>query len=277
MNSFRKKKKKLTQKTKYKHSGFGFGLPYCKQIIHLIGPHQKIYLKSKPNEGTEIRFLLYRKLPDTLTSIQEKTFNQALMNSSELQCFQEQEAKDLNQDIQFQDITDDLEKIQVDQESQGNVSDKIAHEEEAQRVRTITCWNLVDSTNKSLISMLQTIFINKSIQSILIVDDMIYNIIGLRSLFQQMTDINIDIDEVHNGQQALDNVKKGKQYDLIFMDVNMPVMDGFAATRKIKDINPNIKILIVTAFTDANDQIKCSQSGADAYMQKPVSVRQLIE
>ena len=77
---------------------------------------------------------------------------------------------------------------------------------------------------------------------ILIVDDEPYNIVGMKVLLPQASDVSIldYVDEAKNGREALNKVvqsyKNGKFcYGLIFMDCNMPVMDGFEATDMIRN------------------------------------------
>lgn len=67
------------------------------------------------------------------------------------------------------------------------------------------------------------------------------------------------------------------------MDVNMPIMDGFTATRTIKakvnsspELSRYYKIIIVTAFSDPKDQELAHQSGADYFMTKPVNKLKLV-
>ncbi len=66
-------------------------------------------------------------------------------------------------------------------------------------------------------------------------------------------------------------------YDIIFMDCNMPVMDGYEATRTIKQLIEQKKInyvpvVSVTAFAGENEKEKCLKAGADEYMQKPFTL-----
>ena len=63
--------------------------------------------------------------------------------------------------------------------------------------------------------------------------------------------------------------------DLIFMDVKMPGIDGYEASRRIKSLRPDIKIVALTAFALSGEERKAAEAGCDAYLSKPVS-RQLV-
>ena len=83
--------------------------------------------------------------------------------------------------------------------------------------------------------------------------------------------------EAENGQQALDAVAKQKP-DLILMDIQLPVMDGYEATRRIK-ADPDwkaIPIIVVTSYALSGDEEKARAAGCDAYVTKPYSPRQLL-
>ena len=81
-----------------------------------------------------------------------------------------------------------------------------------------------------------------------------------------------------DGVQALDMVQKGN-FELILMDIQMPLMDGLEVTRRIK-INPslsNIPVVGLTALAMEGDRQKCLDAGCDAYLSKAVSLRALVE
>ncbi|MEO5881568.1 MAG: ATP-binding protein, partial [Caldimonas sp.] len=86
------------------------------------------------------------------------------------------------------------------------------------------------------------------------------------------------VDVVANGDAACSAVAQ-KRYDLVFMDCHMPVMDGFEATRRIRDRaasgDPRTPIVALTADALAGDRERCLDSGMDDYMTKPVSTAQL--
>ena len=120
---------------------------------------------------------------------------------------------------------------------------------------------------------------------ILIVDDDIFNICALRMILSKL---GYTCDVAYNGEQAIQKVlqrhsetlredsSKQNQYKVIFMDCNMPIMDGFEATRilktkmKDKEIEP-IVIVACTAFIAEQDKVHATGIGVDGFCIKPVS------
>ena len=62
---------------------------------------------------------------------------------------------------------------------------------------------------------------------------------------------------------------------IVLMDINMPVMDGYEATREIRKFSAKIPIIAVTAFAYASDEQKVMESGFDGYMPKPINAKLL--
>jgi two-component system, cell cycle response regulator DivK len=84
--------------------------------------------------------------------------------------------------------------------------------------------------------------------------------------------------EASDGQAGVDEAK-AKRPDLILMDIQMPVMDGYEATRQIKT-NPDLKsipIVAVSSFAMKGDEEKARASGCDHYVTKPYSPMQLLK
>ena len=88
------------------------------------------------------------------------------------------------------------------------------------------------------------------------------------------------IDVANNGSEALDKIALAK-FDLILMDVQMPIMDGFKATQKIreleKDSDTRIPIIAVTANAFPEDRDRCIKAGMDDYVSKPFNPEELIK
>ncbi len=86
------------------------------------------------------------------------------------------------------------------------------------------------------------------------------------------------VDAVDNGQDAIQQVRK-ETYDVILMDCQMPVMDGFEATARIRSMHGEISktpIIAITAHAMKDDRQECLDAGMDDYISKPVSRKDLI-
>jgi two-component system cell cycle response regulator DivK len=109
---------------------------------------------------------------------------------------------------------------------------------------------------------------------ILVVEDQEDNRQILRDL---LASTDYEIVEAENGVEALAAVAKQRP-DLILMDIQLPVMDGYEATRRIK-ADPalrSIPIIAVTSYALSGDEDKAREAGCDAYVPKPYSPRQLL-
>lgn len=105
---------------------------------------------------------------------------------------------------------------------------------------------------------------------ILVVED---NLDNRRILVYRLKRIGeFDIVEASNGQEALEIVKQDPAPDLVFMDLKMPVMDGWEATRQIRKLErgERIPIIALTAQAMAGDEQKALAAGCDDYLAKPI-------
>ena len=80
-----------------------------------------------------------------------------------------------------------------------------------------------------------------------------------------------------NGLDAVETVKNNNQIDLVLMDINMPKMDGIEATRIIKSLNPNIFIVVQTAFILSGEEKMCHEAGCDEFITKPIRLKYLLD
>jgi len=80
-----------------------------------------------------------------------------------------------------------------------------------------------------------------------------------------------------NGLEAIDIFKKNGNIDLILMDINMPEMNGYEATKAIKLLNPKIPIIAQTAYAISGDKEKALNVGCDDYISKPIKRVELLE
>ena len=113
-------------------------------------------------------------------------------------------------------------------------------------------------------------------KKLLIVDDDMRNIYALSSVLE---DKGLDITSAQNGKEALELLQNTEnKFDIVLMDIMMPVMDGYEAMREIKKNNRinSIPIIALTAKAQAEDKQLCIDSGADDYMAKPIDNEQLL-
>ena len=109
---------------------------------------------------------------------------------------------------------------------------------------------------------------------ILVVEDQMDNRQILRDL---LGNAGYDLVEAENGQEALVAVAKQRP-DLILMDIQLPVMDGYETTRRIRadPESKTIPIIAVTSYALAGDEAKALAAGCNAYITKPYSPRALL-
>lgn len=98
-----------------------------------------------------------------------------------------------------------------------------------------------------------------------------------RKFFLKLMDINgYKCDIAANGKEACD-LCLDKEYDIIFIDCQMPIMDGFDATQNIRKINNSVKIIALTACVMKEDIERCLESGMNGYILKPINEKELIK
>ena len=109
---------------------------------------------------------------------------------------------------------------------------------------------------------------------ILIVEDQEDNRRILRDL---LTSAGFELLEATTGEEGV-RLAQARRPDLILMDIQMPVLDGYEATRRIKT-DPELRhipIIVVTSYALSGDDVKAQAAGADAYVAKPFSPRNLL-
>jgi len=111
---------------------------------------------------------------------------------------------------------------------------------------------------------------------ILVVED---NIVNQRFAVRVLKKQSWEVTTAENGREALKRMTE-TSFDLILMDIQMPVMNGVEATVEIRRLEENssrhIPIVALTAHASADDQERCMKAGMDAYLSKPVSGSVLV-
>ena len=115
---------------------------------------------------------------------------------------------------------------------------------------------------------------------ILIVED---NELNSEIALEILNEYGFLVDTAENGAEAVEKVKNSKpgNYDLVLMDVQMPVMNGYEATRQIRALDDpalaGIKILAMTANAFDEDRKKALECGMDGFLSKPIVIKELID
>jgi CheY-like chemotaxis protein len=109
----------------------------------------------------------------------------------------------------------------------------------------------------------------------LITEDEEVNFFYLQALLKKTS---ARIIRAKNGQEAVEIITRNNhRIDLILMDINMPVMDGYEATKMIKSSHPHIPIVAQTAYTFSEDREKCMRAGFNEYLAKPIRRSVLLD
>ncbi|GAA4274851.1 transporter substrate-binding domain-containing protein [Aquimarina gracilis] len=107
-------------------------------------------------------------------------------------------------------------------------------------------------------------------QVILIVEDGDVNFLFLKTILLKMLGYKFVIHRAENGKEAVDICENNKDIDLVLMDIRMPVMDGYTATKKIKKMRPGLPVVAQTAYSTEEDIQKALDAGCDDFVSKPV-------
>jgi len=102
-------------------------------------------------------------------------------------------------------------------------------------------------------------------KKVLIVDD---SLISRRMISKLISKHNFQIDEAVNGQQALEKIR-ATQYDIVFLDLLMPDVNGLQILSDLKKENCPTKVIVISADIQETTKQKCKELGAFAFLNKP--------
>ncbi len=108
---------------------------------------------------------------------------------------------------------------------------------------------------------------------ILLVED---NKINQTVALGMLENLNLHVEVANNGREAVEMIEAGNKYDIILMDLQMPIMDGFEASKLIKKIDKDIPIVALSAAVMQEDLVKASEAEMSAHLAKPINEEELI-
>ncbi len=106
---------------------------------------------------------------------------------------------------------------------------------------------------------------------ILLIDDEPAQITSLKSFLKRRDYI---VSSANSGSDGINIVKDGN-VDLVFTDYRMPEMNGLEVVQSIKEINPELPVVVITAFSDIKDAVHVMKEGAFDYLSKPIQLDEL--
>jgi len=110
---------------------------------------------------------------------------------------------------------------------------------------------------------------------VMVVDDHAITRDGIKTLFSIYDDL-VFAGEAGNGRDAVDISEKNRP-DVILMDLELPILDGISAIKQIKTVNPGVKIIALTSFTDKRMVKDAIKAGACGYIIKNISSGELVQ
>jgi len=118
---------------------------------------------------------------------------------------------------------------------------------------------------------------NKAQFVLLIVEDEEVNYLFLETLLLDSIKLDCILIHAKNGKEAVDICKNNGAIDFILMDIKMPIMNGYEATKLIKEFNPTIPIIAQTAYSTSEDKAKAISAGCNDFVSKPIRKKILKE
>ncbi len=110
--------------------------------------------------------------------------------------------------------------------------------------------------------------------TVLIVDDHPLFRQGLRDVLNTEHDLNV-VGEADSGEQALTRAQELRP-DVILMDINLPGMNGLLATKRLRGVLPEVKVIMLTGYDDAEQRLHAIRAGASGYCAKEILPEQLV-
>jgi CheY-like chemotaxis protein len=111
-------------------------------------------------------------------------------------------------------------------------------------------------------------------RTILIAEDEQSNFDFLKILLTRM---NLKVPWAKNGREAVDLCESDPSINLVLMDIKMPLLNGYEATRLIKNKRPELPIIAQTAYAMISDKMEAENAGYDGYLSKPIKINQITE
>ncbi|CAD8109896.1 unnamed protein product [Paramecium sonneborni] len=281
---------KSHQKCRYKEQdqSFGMGLLITEKIVKGLSINYEggIHFESNVKQGSKFWFLVQDLNQEDIQNFNSKqtirykkgySSNSFLRNDNSIPI--SPTLKDIKQ--QFSPLllsprfNKDGQNLLINRNSSFSQSENLSYQEEKLDC-IISPYIMKLGCSKPLQDRIELDGTPNISTKILIVDDEFVNIYALKIMLNRL---NYQCDEANNGYEALDKFMKN-QYQLIFMDIEMPNMNGVTATKQIHQYceQNNLQkpiIIAQTAYTDSLTKKVCQESGMNYFLQKPIHTKDI--
>ncbi len=230
--------------TTREYGGTGLGLAIVKNLVTLMG--SEVILNSEVGRGSKFSFEIWFEVPDSNKFFKENHFKRT--------------------NTEVNSITETTVNPTVKEITEKPVTSNESNEEKTAKTE-------FTSQKEEVISTKQATPAELSNKLILVVEDNKINQMITRKILESK---NFSCEVANNGLEAVEAVKTSK-YDLILMDIHMPIMDGKEATKKIRAFDPEIPIIALTAVTLSESEKDFYEIGFDDIIPKPFKIEEFFE
>jgi CheY-like chemotaxis protein len=264
--------------TTRKYGGTGLGLAITKRLVELMSG--QIWVESEPNRGTSIHFTAWFDLDKSKPETPVLVRDPAAQGGADLDGDDDdtpEAAAEVAPDVAAGHAPDELPVLAAPQAPDSRSSDSPAPEAAPAKPKSGKA-KAKGQRPKQVIGLVPEL----KGRRVLLVEDNDVNVLVAKGLMGKM---GLDVTVAENGLVALEKLAKatkerlGRPFDIILMDLQMPVMDGFEATRRIRE-NPdysNLVIVAMTAHAFAEERERCAACGMNGHLSKPIDVAILTE
>ena len=96
-------------------------------------------------------------------------------------------------------------------------------------------------------------------------------------LFESLKDTGVEILWSKDGEETMEIFREHSDLDAVLMDINMPLINGYECTRRIKDERPGLAVIAQTAYAMSGEREISRKAGCDDYLSKPIKVSELLD
>jgi two-component system cell cycle response regulator DivK len=111
-------------------------------------------------------------------------------------------------------------------------------------------------------------------KSVLVVED---TMMSFKLIAAVLGQVNASVTHAPNGKMAIELCSGDQHFDVVIMDIQLPEINGIEATRKIKQLRPDLPVIAATANTFDNEEAVCREAGCDSFITKPLQFVRLFE